>query len=182
MNFAIDGLGRARASKDIGSCIGWVMQNPQHIMVLDLSPHNFSLMRPAPHPSWKEEVFLAKVANRRKSRSSVPKAVKDLPNGGLHLRIGVKNNGVAFGVTQPNGQGKFEGSTPGFVEDTPLQTGTQHKKLSLRHGPFQTEQQTIIESRGIIESLFIQNQGVGERTDFQQMMPITGVTCESGDL
>ena len=43
MHLSIGGLRRARASKDVGSCIGWVMQHPQHIMMLDLSPHNFSL-------------------------------------------------------------------------------------------------------------------------------------------
>src|SRR5260221_12044492 len=100
-------------------------------MVLYLSPHQFSLMRSAPDPPRKEQMFLVKVANGRKSRSSVLKTVKDLPNGGLHLHIGVKNNGVAFGVRQPNGQGKFEGSTPCEVSDPPLQAGTQHKKLSL---------------------------------------------------
>src|SRR5207248_4374181 len=104
---------------------------------LDLSPHNFAVMRTAPDPPRKEEVFLAKVANGRKSRSGVLKAVKDLANGGLHLYIGVKHNRVAFGVTQPDGQSKFEGSTPCFIENTPLQTGTQHKQLSLRHSPFQ---------------------------------------------
>src|SRR5207302_10881697 len=84
MNFSIGGLCRARTSKNIGSCIGRVVQHPQHIMVLDLSPHNFSLMRPAPHPPRKKQMLLVKVANRRKSRSGVFKAVKDLPNGGLH--------------------------------------------------------------------------------------------------
>jgi hypothetical protein len=71
------------------------VQHPQHIMVLDLSPHKFSVMRAAPDPPWKEEVVLAKVAHRRKSRSGVLKAVKDLSNGGLHLHIGVKHNCVA---------------------------------------------------------------------------------------
>src|SRR6266568_3132138 len=131
MNLSISGLCRARASKDVGSRIGWVVQNPQHIMMLDLSPHNFSLMRPAPNPPRKEQMLLVKVANGRKSRSGMLKAVKDLAYGGLHLQIGVKNNSVAFGVTQPNGQDKFEGSTSCFVENPPLQTSTQHKKLSL---------------------------------------------------
>ena len=76
-------------------------------------------------------MFLVKVTNGRKSRSGMLKAVKDLANGGLHLDIRVKNNGVAFAVTQSHGQDEFEGSTPCLVEDTPLQTGTQHKKLSL---------------------------------------------------
>src|SRR2546428_8169106 len=84
MNLSISGLRRARASKNIGTCISWVVQNPQHIMVLYLSPHNFSLMRPASNPPRKEQMFLVKVANGRKSRSGVLKAVKDLANGGLH--------------------------------------------------------------------------------------------------
>jgi hypothetical protein len=105
-------------------------------MVFYLSPHNFSLMRPTPNPPRKEQMFLVKVAHGCKSRSGVPKAVKDLANGGLHLQIRVKNNGVAFGVTQSHGQDEFEGSTSCLVEDPPVQTGAQHKKLSLRHGPF----------------------------------------------
>jgi hypothetical protein len=80
-------------------------------------------------------VFLTKVAHRRKSRSGVLKAVKDLTNSGLDLHIGVKHNRITFGVTQPNGQGQFEGATPCFVENTPLQAGTQHKQLRLRHCP-----------------------------------------------
>src|SRR5436309_12773645 len=130
-------------------------------MMLDLSPHYFSLMWPTPDPPGKEELLLAKVTNGREGRSGVLKAVKDLLNGGLHLHIGVKHNGIAFGVSQPNGQDKFEGSTSCFVEDPPLQTGAQHKQLCLRHSPSQPEQQTIIEGRGITEPLFIQNQGVG---------------------
>src|SRR5260221_14538813 len=109
-------------------------------MMLDLSPHQFSLMWPAPDAPGKEQLVRAKVTHGRESRSGVLKAVKDLPNGGLPLHIGVKHNGIAFGVSQSNGQDKFEGATACFVEDAPLQTGAQHKELRLRHGPFQAEQ------------------------------------------
>ncbi len=110
------------------------------------------------------------------------KTAKDLPNGGLHLHIRVKHNRVAFGVTQPNRQGQFEGATPCFVEDAPLQTGTQHKQLRLRHRPFQAQQEPIIEGGRIIEPLFIQDQGMSEGTNFQELMPIAGVACEPRDL
>src|SRR5260370_1033306 len=182
MNLSISGLCRARASKNIGSCIGWMVQNPQHIMVLDLAPHNFSLMRPAPNPPRKEQMFLVKVANGRKSRSGMLKAVKDLPNGSLHLQVRVKNNSVAFGVRQSNGQGQFDGSTPCFVEDTPLQAGTQHEKLIFRHRSLPTQQKTNIESGGILEPLFIQKRGMGECANFQEMMPIAGVARKSRDF
>jgi hypothetical protein len=151
-------------------------------MVFDLSPHHFSLMRPTPNPPRKEQVVLVKVAHGRKSRSRMLKAAKDLPNGGLHLHIGVKNNGVGFGVTQSHGQDEFEGSTPCLVEDSPLQTGTQHKKLSLGHGALQAKEKSVVKGCRIIEPFFIQNQGVGERTNLQEMVPIAGVACQSGDF
>src|SRR5437870_13365150 len=110
-------------------------------MVLDLPPDNFPLMRSTPNAPGKEQVLLVKVAHGRKSRSGVLKALKDLSNGGLHLQIRVKNNRIVFSVTQPNRQGQFEGSTSRLVEDASLQTGTEHKQLGFRHGPFQTEQQ-----------------------------------------
>src|SRR2546430_11016468 len=47
--------------------------------------------------------------------------------------------------------------------------------------PFAPPQKTVIERRGIREPLFIQNQGVGKRTHFQEMVPIAGVACEPGD-
>jgi len=72
-----------------------------------------------------------KVTNSRKGRSGLRKALEDFPNGGLHLHIRVKNNGVAFGVRQSHRQDEFKGSTSGFVEDSPLQAGTQYKQLSL---------------------------------------------------
>lgn len=57
-------------------------------------------------------------------------------------------------------------------EDTALQTGAHHKQLRLRHGTFQPEQKSVVEGARVIETLLIQNQRVGQRTRFQQMMPI----------
>jgi len=48
--------------------------------------------------------------------------------------------------------------------------------------PLQPEQKPIIKSGGIIEPFFIQNQGVGERADFQEMMPIAGIAREPRDF
>lgn len=131
MHLAISRLRRAGAPKDVGSCIGRMVQHSQYIMMLDLSPDKFSLMRPAANAPGKKQMLLVKVADGRKSRSGVLKAAKDLANGGLYLHIGVKHNPIVFGVTQSHGQDQFKGSTPCFVEDASLQTGSQHKQLGL---------------------------------------------------
>src|SRR5512142_729493 len=94
---------RASAAKDIGSRIGGLMQDPQHVVVLDWSPGEFSLMRSTADSPRREQVVLVKVANRCKCGASVLEAAEDLPNGCLHLEIGIKHNGVGFGVTQSDG-------------------------------------------------------------------------------
>jgi hypothetical protein len=108
-----------------------MVQHPQHIMMLDLSPDNFSLMRPTANAPGEKQMLLVKVANGRKSRPGVLKTAKDLANGGLYLHIRIKNNRIAFGVTQSNGQDQFKCSTPCLVEDTSLQAGSKHKQLGL---------------------------------------------------
>src|SRR5215831_8208464 len=116
------------------------MQHAQDIMMLNLCPHKLSEMRTAPDAPGKEQMGLSKMAHRCTRRLRVLKAVKDLPNGRLHLHIGVQGNRLTFGVTQANWQDQFECSTLGFVEDSSLQPGTQHKQLSLRHRSLQAKQ------------------------------------------
>ncbi len=46
----------------------------------------------------------------------------------------------------------------------------------------QAEQQAIIEGRRIVETIFIQDEGSRQGTDFQQVMPIERAACETGDF
>src|SRR5258708_35849196 len=102
MDLAIGCSGRACASKSIHACIGWLVQNPQNIVVLDFSPQDFSLMGSTPDASREKQVLLMKVANRGAGRSGVLEQANDLANGGLDLQIGIKNNHFPVGVTQPD--------------------------------------------------------------------------------
>ena len=82
---------------------GRLVQDPQHIVVLNSSPGDFSLMRSATDSPREEQMMLVKVAHRRTGGSCVLEAEKDLPDGSLYLQIGIKHNCVSFGVTQPDG-------------------------------------------------------------------------------
>src|SRR5262245_44475587 len=76
---------RAGAPVDIGARIGGIMQHAQHIMVLELSPSELSLVRPAPDPPWKEEVFLRDRGGRSRRRSRSPENCKRVHAGSLAL-------------------------------------------------------------------------------------------------
>lgn len=110
------------------------------------------------------------------------KATEHFTNARLHLEIGIKDNQISLRVTQSNGQGEFERTTPRFTQNPSLETRSHHKKLSFTHCSFQAEQKPVVHGARIIESLFIQDQGTGERTDFQEVVPIAGVTGEPGDF
>src|SRR5438876_8838082 len=103
MNLSINCFSRTCSPEDIGSCIGRLVQHTQHIMMLDFSPHNLSLMRSATNPPRKEQPFLVKMANGRKCRASLLKAAKDFVNARLREQIWVKDNNFILGVAQPNG-------------------------------------------------------------------------------
>jgi len=104
MNLSISGdAANVFAPSDIRSCICWLMQHAQHIMVLDFSPRNLSLMGSTTNPPRKEQPFLVKMANGRECRASLLKAEKDFVNARLHQQIWVKDNDFILGVAQPNG-------------------------------------------------------------------------------
>src|SRR5690242_4396137 len=63
-----------------------------------------------------------------------------------------------------------------------LQPGSQYVQLGLAHGSFEAEQQTIVEVRRIINAVFIENESVGESADFQQPVPVRGVSRKSGNF
>jgi hypothetical protein len=42
-----------------------------------------------------------------------------------------------------------------------------------------SQQQAIVEMRGIVEPVLIQDEHVRERAQFQQSMPIRGVACQA---
>ncbi len=46
----------------------------------------------------------------------------------------------------------------------------------------QTQEQAIIEMRRIVDAVFIKNQGVGQRADLQQAMPVHRVSSQSRDF
>jgi hypothetical protein len=51
--------------------------------------------------------------------------------------------------------------------------------LRFAHRALQAEQEPIVEVRGLVKSIFIEDQGVRQGTQFQQPMPVCRVPCES---
>src|SRR5215470_13064618 len=83
MDLAIHGFGRARATKRKHASITRVMQDPEHLVMLEVPPHEFALVRPTAYPSWEAHLVLPEGADRRGGRPCAPKRAKQEPYGVL---------------------------------------------------------------------------------------------------
>ena len=55
-------------------------------------------------------------------------------------------------------------------------------QLGFAHGSFETEQQAVVEVRGVIEAILIEDESVGQGADLQQPVPIRRTAGEPADL
>ena len=85
-------------------------------------------------------------------------------------------------VDEPNRRPYPQFATLGLIQNATLQPRTEYVQLGFAHSSLQPEQQAIIELGRIIDTVFVQNERIGEGTDLQQPMPIDGVTCQSRDF
>src|SRR5882724_6674842 len=52
-------------------------------------------------------------------------------------------------------------------------------KFGFRHGPLQSKQQSVVKVAGVVDSVLIQNERVGEGADFQEPVPVGGIACQA---
>src|SRR5713226_9775589 len=55
-------------------------------------------------------------------------------------------------------------------------------KFRFRHGSLQSEQKSVVKVARIVESVLIEDESVGECTDFQEPVPVRRVACQSRDF
>jgi hypothetical protein len=68
-------------------------------------------------------------------------------------------------VNKANGQWTLQLAAAGFVHDSTLQASPEHVQFCFAHGPLQAQQQTIIEVRWVVHTVFIENERVGQSAD-----------------
>src|SRR2546426_3851331 len=56
---------------------------------------------------------------------------------------------------------------------------TLFRSLRLRHRPFQSEQQPVVELAGVVDAVLVEDQRLGERADLEQPVPVGVVAGEA---
>ena len=103
VDLAVRRFGGARAPKDIGPCIGRMMQEAQDIMVVQRSPGQLAPVAPTTQPMRKGDLLLAELTHGRAGRASLRKRGKHRPNRRLDLPMRIEDNALVVRVTEANG-------------------------------------------------------------------------------
>src|SRR6266851_5832623 len=167
---------------DVGSRIQGAVQDVQHTLMREATPDQLIGSLASPPPCWEAQMLLGKGADDGEGRGRLLKQREDQTNGFGNGLIWVKHNPAHRIVDQANGQAKTQTPLFGFALFSSLQAALQPMKLGLRHAALETEQQTVVMRSGIIHPFVINHQGIGQRTDFQQPIPITARPRQARNL
>jgi hypothetical protein len=73
-------------------------------------------------------------------------------------------------------------ATTRLVELAAAHARLEDVQLGFAHGAFEPEQQAIIEACRIIDAVLIEDEGGGERTQFDEPVPVGRVARQAGDF
>ena len=100
------------------------------------------------------------------------KEAKHQAHRAAHFFVRVKDDPAFLVVAKTDRQGETQLAFLGLVELAALEARVQKVQFGLGHCALQPEQQSVVEVRRIVATVFVDHQGCGESTQFQQPMPI----------
>ena len=86
---------------------------------------------------------------------------------------------VGFRANVTDGNVKQNFAARDFLAKRLLGALAQQAQFKLAHGPFESEQQAVVEHTGIVNAIGINHQGVGQNTQVNQMMPVAVVARQT---
>lgn len=113
-----------------------------------------------------------KVVDHRQGGASFGKPVKDQPHGLLHFLVGVQNDALVGIEDEPDGQPEAQLAVAGLLQLAAQQPAAQPMQFGLAHRAPESQQQAIVVLVGIVEAVFVDDQGLGQRADLQEPIPI----------
>ena len=133
-------------------------------------------------PPRKGQPLLAKRLDGGAGRTGAAEGAKELADTLSDAGIGVQQDALPGVVDETDGQAHLQLAAPGLVENAPAQPGAQHMQLRLAHRPLQAQQQAVVEVRRIVDAVLVEDQGIGQRAELQQAMPVGGVARQARHL
>ena len=169
----------AGATEDEGPGIGRVGQEVVHRRVTSISPGD---ARGTGTAARQQQMILAQADQHLAGRAKLVEAAEDGDDHLSHRLVGGDDHLVVLVVVQPDRQALAQFAPPGLVLKPGGQSRADEMQLGLRHGALKPQNETIVEVGGVIDPVSVGDQGVGQRAQIQQLIPVGVVAGQAGNL
>ena len=173
---------RLRPPVDVGSGVQRTVQHIQHPTVAQANPLQLTRASSAPLPRGKAQLMRGEVTDHRQRRAGLLEEREHQADGFGNGFIRIQHHPAHRIIDQAAGQAKTQLSLFRFGQLAALQSLMQPVQFGLAHRSFEAQQQAVVVQAGIVDGLFVDDQGIGERTDLQQAIPITARAGQARDF
>ena len=146
------------------------------------SPEDLAFVGTGLDPAWEEQTSLAKAAHGRRRGCGAPERLEELVDRPLDGLVRIQHHLARGVIDQAHRQRHFQLAAAGLRQLAADESRSQHMQLSFRHRPLHAQQQPVIELRGVINAVLVQDQGVGQSADLEKAVPVRGAAGQPADL
>ena len=179
---AIGPVAYARAAIDECAGVARIVQHLQDARMLRRRPQEFTLVRPRPQSAREHQTLLPEEADCLDGASGPLEGLEDQTDGVLHLRVGIEADRSVGPVDQADRRAHLELAAPGLVELTTTHARFEDVQLGLAHRAFEAEQEAIVEAGWIVDAVFIEDEGRGQRAQLDEAVPVGRVAGKTRDF
>lgn len=120
----------------------------------------------------KLDPLLLKKANGLHRAAGTFEGIEYQADGALYLRVGIKVDNPVGSIDEADRRAHLKLAPARLVELAATHAGLEHMQLGLTHGALEPQQQSVIEVGGIVDAVFVEDQGRGERAEFNEPVPV----------
>lgn len=145
-------------------------------------PGQFTLVWSAPVPNREIEVLIIEILHCSASAAVGGESAEQQSDGLLYCGVRVELDVVVVVVDESDWQGDFQFTADCLGALSADESGADEVQLSLAHRAFEAQQELVVEVTGVVEPVFIADEGAGEGAEFQQAVPVSVVACQAADF
>ena len=122
--------------------------------------------------------YLHRLAGRAHARECLEEVGDALPD----LRVRIESDVAALVIDETGRKRTAILATAYLVEDPAAKPRFEDMQLGLTHRTLESQQKPIVEARGIVHAVLVEDERVGEGADLQQPVPVGTVSRQARDL
>jgi hypothetical protein len=173
------GLGPA---KGVGPSVDRVLQEVQDRVVVGLPPDHPVAPDRIARDAGQRDLFLVQPQQHLAGAAELGEFLKDQAERPLDPLVRVLLQPPVARLDIPDGQADDELAALGLRGARRVRPLPQPAELGLAHRPLEPEQQPIVELAGIVDAFGVNDQGVEQPAELQQLIPVAVIAGQARDL